>query len=71
MTQLETNIHKLKTHDWTYMYADSLSEFQRGKDQWLTIAAMQSKLDPDYTIFNQHAPDGMKIDPASRKGEAK
>lgn len=71
MTQLENYIAKLKSHDWTYMYADSLREFERGKEQWLTIAAMQSKLDPDYTIFNQHAPEGMKIDPESRKGAAK
>jgi hypothetical protein len=57
------------------MYADSLREFQRGQEQWLAIAATQARLDPDYTIFNEHAPEGMKIDPtcnlASRKGAAK
>lgn len=71
MTQLETYISKLKSHDWTYMYADSLREFQRGKDQWFEISALRAKLDPDYVIFNQHAPDGMKIDPATLPGAAK
>jgi hypothetical protein len=71
MSQLDNYIAKLKAHDWFYMYADSLREFQRGKDQWLAIAGMQPQLDPDYAIFNQHAPEGMKIDPAKRKGGGK
>lgn len=71
MTQLETYTNKLKNHDWYYMYADSMREFQRGKDQWMEIAAMISSVDPDYVIFNQHAPDGMKVDPATRQGAAK
>jgi hypothetical protein len=70
-TQLTNYINKLKNHDWFYMYADSLREFQRGQEQWLSIAAMQAKLDPDYAILNEHAPEGMKIDPAKRKGAAK
>lgn len=71
MTQLETYIHKLKTHDWYYMYADSGIEYAKGKDEWYALSAMQQKLDPDYVIFNQHAPEGMKIDPATRQGAAK
>lgn len=60
--QLNNYIAKLKAHDWYYMYADGLREFNKGKDQWFEIASMQARLDPDYTIFNQHAPDGMKVD---------
>lgn len=61
MTQLDSYIAKLKAHDWYYMYADSMREFQRGKEQWLAIAAMKQELDPDSKIFNQYAPEGMQI----------
>lgn len=71
MTQLTNYINKLKAHDWYYMYADGHREFTRGKEQWMAISAMQRELDPDYTVFNQHAPDGMKIDLAKRQGAAK
>lgn len=71
MTQLDSYINKLKAHDWYYMYADGLREFNKGKEQWMAISAMQRELDPDYTVFNQHAPEGMKIDPAKRNGAAK
>lgn len=70
-TQLENYIKKLENHDWYYMYADSGIEYNKGRDEWFDIAALQDKLDPDYVIFNEHAPEGMKIDPASRKGAAK
>lgn len=61
----------LNKHDWYYMYADSSKEFSKGKEQWLALSAMQRKLDPDYVIFNQYAPDDMKIDPATLPGAVK
>lgn len=71
MTQLDNYITRLKNHDWYYMYADGHREFQRGKEQWMAIAALRAKLDPDYTIFNEHAPQGMKVDVKTLPGAAK
>lgn len=65
MTQLNYYINRLMNHDWFYMYADRLLDFERGQQQWLEIASLRKKLDPDYTIFNQHAPEQMQIKPES------
>lgn len=58
---LEQYIDALKEHDWFYMYADDYRSFDKGKAQWMRIAAMQTKLDPDYIIFNEYAPNDFKV----------
>tara|TARA_E500000318_G_C3510219_1_gene191985 strand:- start:158 stop:349 length:192 start_codon:yes stop_codon:yes gene_type:complete len=50
----------LKAHDWTFEFSERSSVFQRGIEQKRTLQMLQPKLDPDYTIWNQFAPDFAK-----------
>lgn len=61
MTQLDKYIAALKAHDWYYMYADDYRSFNRGKEQWMKLNDMRIELDPNFEIFNQHAPKGMQV----------
>ncbi|MEY4441047.1 MAG: hypothetical protein RL442_47 [Pseudomonadota bacterium] len=61
MSALDKYKAALKAHDWFYMYADDYRSFDKGKDEWAAISAMQKSIDPDFIIFNEYAPPAMKV----------
>lgn len=61
LTPLEAYIQRLKTHDWYYDFSDDYSAYKRGQASLSELVAMRKKLDPDYAVWNQHAPQNFKI----------
>lgn len=51
----------LKTHDWYYMYSDDHSVYKRGWEKAQKIQELQPELDPDFAVWNEHAPDDCKV----------
>lgn len=61
MSDMEQYKAALNRHDWTFEYADSHSEWTRGREQRIALHGMASRLDPNYEVWNSIAPDGYKI----------
>jgi len=61
---METEINKyrelLRRHDWSFEFSEDPSTFRRGIEQLREIETIQSKIDNDYVIWNQYAPDFFK-----------
>ncbi len=58
---LEQYIAALKAHDWYYEYSDDHRIWTEGRDHKAKIREGRKLHDPDYSIWNQYAPDGMKV----------
>lgn len=54
---LDDYIGMLKSHDWFYEYSDDHRMWVRGKEQRAAILEAKSKLDPDYSVWNDYCPD--------------
>jgi hypothetical protein len=50
----------LHMHDWSFEYSDDHSVWQRGRMSLGALQEMQSKVDPDFTIWNKFAPEGYR-----------
>ena len=61
MLVLDSYINLLRTHDWSYEWSDDHSVWKRGSDERQALRQMQTKCDEDYKIWNEHAPEGFKI----------
>ena len=59
--QMQDYIDRLKSHDWYYAYADDGRVFRQGKAAEDTLVKLRKELDPDNSIWNEHAPEGYKI----------
>lgn len=57
---LEKYKKALKAHDWYYAYADGYNDYAKGKEQRDALEAMRRDLDPDFTLWNEEAPDQFK-----------
>jgi hypothetical protein len=51
----------LKAHDWYYAFADGYNDYDKGKEQRNKLHEMARDLDPDFTFWNEEAPDQFKI----------
>jgi hypothetical protein len=61
MSDMEQYKHALIRHDWTFEYSDSHTEWTRGREQRQALHGMASRLDPNYTVWNELAPEGYRI----------
>jgi hypothetical protein len=50
----------LAAHDWYYEYSDDHRVWCEGRDHKAKISEARKQLDPDYAIWNEYAPEGMK-----------
>lgn len=50
-------IAALQSHDWTYEYSDDHRVWTKGNAERATLVSMRRQLDPDWTLWNQHAPE--------------
>lgn len=46
--------------DWYYAFSDSFSTYNKGARAKTEVLCLAVQIDPDFTIFNQYAPDKMK-----------
>lgn len=60
MTNLEKYKKALASHDWYYAYADGYTDFAKGREQRDKLHEMARNLDPDFTLWNEVAPDQFK-----------
>lgn len=58
---LEQYKKALKTHDWYYAFADSYTDFGKGRDERNELEAMRRRLDPEGELWNEAAPDQFKF----------
>lgn len=59
-TTIEEYRELLRRHDWTYEFSEMSSVFRRGIEQRRQLESLQEKLDPEYVIWNQFAPNFCK-----------
>jgi len=57
----------LKKHDWWFEYSDDHRVWNAGWIQLQNIRLQQQKLDPDFTIWNEHCPEEMRINKRSNQ----
>ncbi len=50
----------LKHHDWFSEYSDDHSVWEKASIEYTRIMFMAEKIDCDYKIFNEYAPDEFK-----------
>jgi hypothetical protein len=50
----------LKKHDWFSEYSDDHSVWEKASVEYTRIMFMAEKIDCDYKIFNEYAPDEYK-----------
>lgn len=60
-TLLETYTNQLIRHDWSYDWSDDYSVWSKGNEQRKALSVMQKQLDPDFTIWNKHAPADYQV----------
>lgn len=60
-TTIHDYINHLKYHDWFFQYSDDHSVWTRGNRARQQLLREQKELDPDWSIWNQHAPDECKV----------
>lgn len=53
-------VSRLIRHDWDYAYSDDYNAFLRGQRERDALNALQSQVDPDYALWNKHAPEGYR-----------
>jgi hypothetical protein len=51
----------LARHDWWHAYSDDHQVWKRGCAELDALRVMREALDPDFQIWNEHAPDEMKV----------
>lgn len=47
-------VQALKDHDWSHEFSDDFRVWQAGSRQLDALYAMRVRLDPDYSVWNQH-----------------
>lgn len=62
-------IWALSVHDWDYDYSDDQRAWRRGLAERQALNAAQPKLDPDFTLWNEHAPARYHRLPMQQKPE--
>ena len=64
LSPMQDYVERLKYHDWYYVYSDDSRVYRRGAEAEKALSALQKQLDPDYKIWNEHAPEQYKVKPA-------
>ena len=57
----QSYINLLMTHDWSYEWSDDPHVFKRGSNERQALRQMQTVVDEDYSIWNEHAPEIYQI----------
>jgi hypothetical protein len=60
-TELEKYINHLRYHDWWFEYTEDHRVWRAGQDSYATLLEERRRLDPDWTIWNQHAPEEYRV----------
>ena len=58
---MDEYINLLKSHDWYYSYSDDHRVYKLGFERSRQLQDMQQELDPDFAVWNQHAPNDCKV----------
>lgn len=54
--QHDAYVHALKAHDWSFEFSDDHAAYERGREQLAQLKLAQRELDPEFTVWNEHAP---------------
>lgn len=54
-------IELLRSHDWSYEYADDYTAFQAGKSSMQRLRALRDSLPDGVQLWNAYAPVGQKL----------
>lgn len=55
-TLLDTYTNLLHRHDWSYDWSDDHRAWTKGKAEREELLKLQPQVDPDFAIWNAHAP---------------
>lgn len=56
-TEMEKYIYQLKQHDWAFEWSDDHRVWRAGNESYKLIREWQKKLDPEFKVWNEHAPE--------------
>jgi len=59
--RLEFYRRALARHDWWFQYADDYTVFKAGERNAVYIHAERCVLDPDFSVWNDHAPEEFRV----------
>lgn len=60
LTELDTYRALLQDHDWYYEYSDDHGSYTNGHEEKTAIRILQLKVDEDFSIWNEYAPEDFK-----------
>lgn len=49
-------VQALKAHDWSHEFSDDSAVYQRGRAELGALREQQRRIDPSFSIWNQHCP---------------
>ena len=63
MTEMDTFVKALKSHDWYYDYSDDHSVWKQGEAERAQLRMMYRAFDAGLArnVWNEHAPDTFKL----------
>jgi hypothetical protein len=60
---MDEYINALKKFDWYYLFSDDHRVYNAGEEASKELELMQKLHDPDFQIWNQHAPKDCRVNP--------
>lgn len=60
-SDIEKYVEHLEYHDWYFNYSDDHRVWSAGNDAQHVLRAEQKRLDPDFYLWNQHAPEEFRV----------
>lgn len=57
----ESYIAALKAHDWSHQYSDDMRQLQRGRESLVALQQAQELIDPEFSVWNEHAPEDYRV----------
>lgn len=58
--QRKAYVTLLHQHDWSHEFSDDPRAVAQGRDQLRELRMVQREIDPDYALWNQHAPEACR-----------
>jgi hypothetical protein len=54
-------VDALKKHDWAFEFSDDRRAYRKGYESRAQLRILQQRIDPDFRIWNQHAPERDRV----------
>lgn len=66
-SDIEKYVHQLECFDWWFNYSDDHKVWRAGEAAAQRLQGERKRLDPDFAIWNKHAPEEFRVPPPENK----